>query len=261
MIEGLRTTKDLIIRVPGGLSLITETTAVEDATNDFAFPKGLRVTLNVLWPKLHLRAEGITGDGYQIDRESIHDFAENISLAISRPNGEVHRMPGRHPFSSGYSLYFKALHWAEGWQSYREGERSEDSELWMPEFMDDSTYEIMGNERIGETGCWHARTLDDELWLSHGNGWFVHRRVRKHPGTDVVKSSSEILSYQHVDGLPAPLPAVVLCSEYDSDGTTNLAPTLVTRTELVKATAGAVSPDVFELNLPENARMQDLVSR
>ena len=101
----------------GGLEFTSTLSAVKDPNEEFAFRDSLSIKTVILWPKLFISGTGQLRDQPEPGtRVSVYDFVKHQTKGYDNQGGVIY--PGRHLFSGGYSLMFKYLHFAEGYQQY-----------------------------------------------------------------------------------------------------------------------------------------------
>lgn len=195
--------KDKLLHFPGGMSLSYVVTSTIEEANDFGLPGGWNIINKMLWPTYFVSTSGTGINGKVDERLSTYDFVQHESKAVLLmwPHaGYIY--PGRFMFSSGGSVYFKWLHWAEGFQLY---------ELSNPQSVPDSfpaclslpDFNYVGSALIGDLNCDHFQGPNEDIWLSkHPRKPFVVRRVVRYPCTNYPKSITEILEYGTFECLP-----------------------------------------------------------
>ncbi len=261
VISEINATKEKFFHCAGGLRLKYEYSATINHQKRFAFLGPASVEQAILWPKYLVDATGIQVDDSRImKRVSVYDFLDHQTTAIDQLDKHVFITPERHMFSSGFSSYMKMLQWSEGYQNFHLGSTAVDFTI--PECFSHSDYKNTGEVAIDGVRCICLSSSDDDIWIAVDNGYFIKQREMRYPGTSLLKERVEVAEYKELPGMEEMrIPWIIRQTEFSEPG---IEPDGVERIlrqfelKMLRAEAGAVKAEEFNLAIPPGAYVEDL---
>jgi hypothetical protein len=187
IIKGIRDNHDRMLHIPGGIGIRYHVDVKQDPNNPVCvFHKGFDASLNIRWPELRSREEGLMGgiivhNGEQISeisrptiREGSYDFETMAGVAHdSEYLGQI--VNYRHAFSSNaHPLLWQF--YVEMDQYYVPGEAMK-TDYWLPNALEQHPYELAGEEVINGVPCQILKRPNmDTIWIATKRGFVVCRR-------------------------------------------------------------------------------------
>ena len=243
----------------GGIRFQSNLAAKSDPYSTFAFEGDVKIDTGILWPKLFIAGNGVVkSDQSKSHRVSVYDFVEHKTVGYGDGAGII--IPNRHLFSGGYSFLFKYLHWAEGFQKFRYGEKNESLNS-VPECFSSGKYHVAGEKELDGQKCILIEDDGhDRIWIAIDQGYLVHRRETKNLDSDTFKEVTQVKAYnQPCTSLT--MPTGILVEQYygkeaapEKQGKLRL----ISELDISKVECGQVNASLFQIDFPDGIRITDL---